>query len=206
MTFQRSDGSLGSDYYARTAELSPEQRRTIREFEWAQADIPRRLWPMLHDGAPGEDVGPLAARPTPALDAASRFLSPTNDKAILVLSGNVGTGKTVAAAWACAWNGGRFVKAIDIVRAGVYSDHTWLRQVWRSNVLVVDDVGTEPLDANGWSLSAIGSLFDERYDGSRKTVVTTNLQAQEFKIRYGPRVWRRVLEVGRWFDLGEAVK
>lgn len=206
MTFQRSDGNLGSDYYARTATLSPEDRRTVREMEWTQTGIPARLWPMLHDGAPDETVGPLAAKPTPALDAASRFLAPGEDRKFLILSGEPGTGKTVAAAWACAWNGGRFVKAMDIVRAGVYSDHVYLRNVWRARVLTVDDVGTEPLDANGWGLAAIGNLFDERYDGNHRTIVTTNLKAEEFKPRYGPRVWRRVTEVGRWVELSGVAK
>lgn len=201
-------GYLGSDYHPRTAELPPEDRRIARERSWQARGIPERMWPALHDGAPDEPaVGPLAARPTPALDAASRFLGPTDMATFLVLSGPVGTGKSFGAVWAAAWNGGRFVAAIDLLRAGLYpADPAFWPQLRFCSALVVDDLGVEPLDKGGFGLTALESLISARYDGRRKTILTTNLTPADVKARLGERVWRRITEAGRWVNLAEVVQ
>lgn len=200
-------GYLGSDYHPRTAEQPPEDRRAAREAAWSARGIPARLWPVLHDGAPDEPVGPLAPRPTPALDAASRFLSPTDRGTFLVLSGPVGTGKTLAAAWTAAWNGGRFVKALELLRAGLYpQDPGFWPRLHAARFLVVDDLGVEPLDKGGFALSTLEALIDARYDSGRKTLITTNLTPADVKARLGERVWRRLSESGRWVNLAEAVQ
>ena len=79
---------------------------------------------------------------------------------------------------------GRFVKALDLVRAGTYDDAFWTR-LKATPFLVVDDLGTEPLDDKGWALANIAALIDARYDSTAKTVITTNLDAGQFKARYG---------------------
>lgn len=181
----------------------PEVRRRARERDWAARGIPERLWAMLHDGAPDEPIGPLAARPTAALDAVSRFLAPDDPKTSLVLTGPVGSGKTVGAVWGATWNGGRVVKALDLVRAGLYpADPGFWPRLERERVLVIDDLGTEPLDGKGFGLAAIEDLIDRRYDGARKTIATTNLTKDAFRARFGERVWRRLVEAGRWVELG----
>lgn len=180
----------------------PEVRRLNREREWRARGIPERLWPMLHDGAPGEQVGPLAPKPSPALDAAARFLVPAETRTFLVLAGPVGSGKTVAAAWAAAWSSGRLVKALDLVRAGLYpDDHAFWPTLHGEKLLVIDDAGVEPLDAKGYGLAAVVGLFDRRYDAARKTILTTNLTLEAFRPRFGERVWRRLGEAGTWVDL-----
>lgn len=175
----------------------PEVRRAGRERDWRARGIPERLWPMLHDGAPDEPVGPLAPRPTPALEAVGRFLSPSERRTLLVLSGPVDAGKTVAACWGAAWGGGRVVKAIELVRAGLYpEDPGFWPRLYADRLLVLDDLGVEPLDTKGFGLAAISDLVDRRYDSGRKTIATTNLPQGAFRARFGDRVWRRLVEVG----------
>lgn len=194
-----------AEYEGRVVDL-PEVRRSHRERDWRARGIPDRLWPMLHDGAPDEPVGPLAPKPWPALEAVGPFLSPGDPKTLLVLAGSPGCGKTVGATWGAAWSGGRLVKALDLVRAGLYpADPGFWPRLFAEKLLVVDDLGAEPLDAKGFGIAAITDLVDRRYDGARKTIVTTNYAQDEFKARYGvgpgARLWRRIVEVGRWIDL-----
>jgi hypothetical protein len=197
--------SMAAEYEGRVVDL-PEVRRRGRERDWRARGIPERLWAMFHDGAPDEPVGPLAPKPTAALEAVGKFLSSADARTVLVLAGPVDTGKTVAAAWGAAWSGGRLVKAIDLIRAGMYpDDHGFWPRVHAEKLLVVDDLGTEPLDGKGYGIAAITDLVDRRYDGARKTIVTTNLPLEEFKARYGAglgaRLWRRIVEVGRFVEL-----
>lgn len=185
--------------------LTPEQLREHRERDWTAREIPRRVWRMLHDGAPpppgtppeAATCGPDAPKPWPALEAVGRFLQPEQPKTILVLTGPVDTGKTVAAAWGVAWSGGRFAKGIDLLRAGLYPDDPkfWQR-LFAAKVLAVDDLGVEPLDSKGFGLAAIEDLVDRRYDGGRKTIITTNAPPVVFRDRFGERIWRRIAEVG----------
>lgn len=180
----------------------PEVRRAHREREWRERGVPERLWASLHDGAPDEPIGPDAPRPTDALETVGRFLSPSERRTVLVIAGPVGCGKTTAAAWGVAWHGGRFVKAIELLRAGLYpSDPGFWPRLQGAKLLAVDDLGTEPLDAKGFGLAAISDLMDQRYDGARKTIVTTNLTPDELRRRFGERMWRRLAEVGWWRTL-----
>lgn len=184
----------------------PELRQQDRERSWSARGIPERLWPMFHDGAPDEPVGPLAPLPSEALEVVGRFISPAETKTGLVLAGDPGTGKTVAAAWGAAWGSGRVVKALDLVRAGLYpEDPGFWPRLQGERLLVIDDLGTEPLDAKGFGLSAICDLVDRRYDAARKTIITTNKSLAEFKERYGigagARLWRRFVETYRFHEL-----
>ena len=97
------------------AAVTADLDRRNRESRWRNAEIPVRLWPMLHASHGGSEGGPTE---TPALKAVGPFLAPSEQRTILVLAGGVGTGKTVAVAWGCAFHGGRMVKALDLVRAG----------------------------------------------------------------------------------------
>lgn len=199
--------SMAAEYADRTVPVPPELQRRSRERDWSARGIPARLWPMLHDGAPDSPaVGPLAPKPRPALEAVRLFLLPEETKSGLVLAGPVNTGKTVAASWGAAWGGGRVVKALDLVRAGLYpDDHGFWPRLQGEKLLVIDDLGTEPLDAKGYGFTAICDLVDRRYDAARKTIITTNLPLEAFRERYGgeagARLWRRLVEVYRFVEL-----
>jgi DNA replication protein DnaC len=183
-------------------------RRQQREEAWRSRAVPERLWPMLHASAAAGEPGPLLD-PTDALEAVGRFLAGTEAKTILVLAGGPGVGKTVAAGWGAAFHGGYFAKAIDLVRIGMFpreaEDARLVRELRSARLIVLDDLGAEPLDAKGYGIAAITDLVDRRYDGARKTIVTTNLPLDEFRERYGTgsgvRLWERVREVGRFVEL-----
>lgn len=190
------------DMAAVTADLD----RRNRESRWRNADVPTRLWPMLHASHAGAEGGPTE---TPALKAVGPFLAPSQRRSILVLAGGVGTGKTVAVAWGCAFHGGRFVKALDLVRAGMFPDDPgYWPGLQRAPLLAIDDLGTEPLDPKGYGHAVIADLIDRRYDANRKTVLTTNLPQPAFRQRYGEgtgaRLWDRIREAGIWVDAAGA--
>jgi hypothetical protein len=198
--------SIASQYDGKLVAAPTDLLRRTRERDWAGRGIPERIWPMLHDGAPDQPVGPRAPQPWEALEVVGRFTSPAEPKTILVLAGKVDTGKTVAAAWGAAWGLGRFVKAIDLVRAGLYpADPFYWPRLHGERLLVMDDLGAEPLDPKGFGLAAISSLIDQRYDGARKTIITTNYSLEAFRDRYGTgageRIWRRLVEVGKFHEL-----
>lgn len=156
---------------------------------------------------------------TEAVKAAREFLGNAG-RSLLLMAGGTGCGKTVAACvaldeyatieWVNARNVGRFVKAIDLVRAGTFDSEFW-DDLAEAPMLVVDDLGTEPLDEKGWALANFASLIDQRYDNCRKTILTTNLDAARFKARYcaadGGRLVDRIREAGAFVEFdGESLR
>lgn len=166
---------------------------------------------------------------TDAVRKARAFMDESNPRTLLVLSGGTGCGKTVAACvaldYATAYDPylrqrlvtpgetrpaqrfnspGRFVKAIDLVRAGTFDGAFW-ESLEDASVLVIDDLGTEPLDEKGWALANVAALLDGRYDSLRKTILTTNLPLTAFKARYcaadGGRLYDRLRESGVYVEL-----
>lgn len=137
---------------------------------------------------------------------------------VLVLSGTVGCGKSVAAAWLLDHNvrseqvplvgmepierttrlSGAWVAAAALVEASDFAPEFW-RPLRRVELLVVDEAGAERLDAKGRALGNFTELLRRRYDDGRRTVVTTNLP---------PAQWLRLYtegDGGRLRDrLGEA--
>lgn len=59
---------------------------------------------------------------------------------------------------------------------------------------MLDDLGAEPKDERATPL--IASLLCERVDDARKTLVTTNLDPDAFRARYGDRVFDRMRDHG----------
>jgi len=190
------------------------------------AEIQRRLLREARSRA-RESIG-LPARVTKLLDSpdeteavakALEFLA-SETRSLLVMAGGTGCGKTVAACVALdrymtpdGWSmrrQGRFVKAIDLVRAGTFDGEYWDR-LNCAPMLVVDDLGTEPLDEKGWALSNIAALIDRRYDACAKTILTTNLDVAKFKARYcatdGGRIIGRLREAGAFVEFdGESLR
>jgi DNA replication protein DnaC len=210
--YEAEEARLEGERQAEMVEAERRFRRQQVENLRARSEIPKRVWPFLD-----------APRQTPALDAAFEFAGSERDT-ILVLAGGVGCGKTVAACAALErWvtetirrsraNGyrpvyardaeGRVVKAIDLARAGTFDREFW-DKLAAVDFLVVDDLGTEPLDEKGWMVANVRALIDRRYDDERRTILTTNLGLEAFKTRYcadGGRLLDRLRECGAFIGL-----
>lgn len=180
--------------------------------------IPPRLGMLISE--------PDRMAPTPAMAAVSQFLaeyeagaggrlwypSATN---ILVLAGPHGVGKTVAAAsmarWASVrsvagygWSKGEtplFHHAAELLSMGLYEHDEERRRIKRTPLLVVDDLGAEYMDGKGVWSSFVDWLINCRHEALGLSVITTNLDADHFRDRYGPRVYDRMRHVADWRDL-----
>lgn len=143
---------------------------------------------------------------TTATKAVVKFLSSPRDAWCLVLAGHPGTGKSTAAAhylWVTAdtHNVGsstaqRWYTAHEVSRISNYSNSAGyksdLEKIMRVPVLVIDDLGVEYLDKNGFFNSRFDEIMDARYNNFRKTIITTNLAPDNFQKRYGKRVTTRI--------------
>jgi DNA replication protein DnaC len=142
---------------------------------------------------------------TLAFSWTERFLAAhqTPRARFLWLTGAVGVGKTVAALWAIAERGGRYVMADDARRA-FGQEHDEARalrpRLIDCGLLVVDDVGTAR-DASEEE-RALFELLNARQGGRRQTILTGNLSRAEVSERFGGRVISRVFHSGAVVDCG----
>jgi hypothetical protein len=152
---------------------------------------PIRLWPLL-------DSGELLV--TEAMSAVTTFRD--DQSSFLVLAGGLGTGKTVAGAWLCDSHAGPalFLDSTEIARAPWYNNPG--QGQWESvDVLTIDDLGVEYVDAKGWFLMVLDGVMNARYNRGVKTIITTNLTLERFKGRYRERMMDRIHEAGRFVEL-----
>ncbi len=125
----------------------------------------------------------------------------------LVISGQTGVGKTVAAAiWVDeGTNTARMVSATQLAmltKARVDKDK--FEELCRCSVLAIDDLGTEVDSDRGAFRSRFDRLMSRRIAASKRTVITTNLTAIEFQhpgIGYGDRIWSRLSQHGRFDEV-----
>jgi hypothetical protein len=120
----------------------------------------------------------------------------------LLLLGGVGSGKSTAAgAYAVNWatdyrRRPLWVRAVEASRmSGFGADAEARFGVWReASLLVVDDLGTELMTPT-WQ-QALDDVMDFRYQHSLRTILPSNLTADEFKKRYGERISDRIRHEG----------
>lgn len=176
--WQKHDAVV-ADVYARAAADAAEKVQWRRDKAVAEMCIPPRV------------LGILAT----AFDSEARRLL-VDAPLVTVLAGNPGNGKTVAA---CAWlherPAGLFVAAPALSRWDRYNQEK-MAKLLSAPALVVDDLGTEYQDAKGHFAAFIDEIVNHRYDHKLPMVATTNLDAADFKVRYGERVVDRIREAG----------
>ena len=150
-------------------------------------------------------IEPDGPKLTDATKAVVKFLTAPREAWCLVLAGNPGTGKSTAAAhylWVTAdttktgpstaqrwWTAHEVSRVSQYHQSGVESG---LEKLMRIPVLVIDDLGVEYLDKNGFFSSRFDEIMDSRYNNFRKTIITTNLNSEDFQKRYGKRVTTRI--------------
>ncbi len=146
------------------------------------------------------------------------------DGAILVISGKIGCGKTVAStAGALLYQhlsrcriqydmppleeeGRRAIKFKIIssrhILEASFSD-------WRDEYtahqgcLVIDDLGREYFSEKGFGIAEWDYLFDCRYADKLPTIITTNLEPAELIQKYNQRVYDRLKECAIWIRVSE---
>ena len=145
-----------------------------------------------------------AASDSPAVVSTRQWLNA--GRSWLLLAGDVGTGKTVAAGWALrevARQGQTvaFRRAAEVARlSGFDAGAQELHRLKRVGLLVLDDLGTEC--ATGWGTSILHELLDTRHEAKLRTIITSNLKRADARARLGDRMADRVQQDGRvvWLE------
>jgi DNA replication protein DnaC len=145
----------------------------------AERHAARALFVLEQSGA-GERSLQAAASPqqTVALEAAQLWMAENPHRWALVLRGDVGTGKTVAACWclrraALQGESVAFRKAGEVARlSGFDAGAAELKLLKGVGLLVLDDIGAEKL--NEWGQALLVELLDARYEANARTVITGN--------------------------------
>ncbi len=171
-----------------------------------RADRARQRLSAFRKAVP-QRAGEIAAATTtyvPAVASMANWHAATKDKGgIAVLSGVTGAGKTVAAAWYVyqivvteqRW-AFPFIRAAELATLSRYGGER--DKYLDAERLVIDDLGSEYLDAKGSFLVDLDELVDRFYAGKRHLVITTNCTKATFKKRYGERITDRLRECGTW--------
>jgi hypothetical protein len=138
------------------------------------------------------DVVVRGVDPTEATQAVDEWL-PTG-KRLLLLSGGVGTGKTVAGAYAIQRSRGRWLYAPNITKVAQFGDAAAaaMAPLRATKLLVVDDLGAEFSQTTGWGRTEIANLIVERYEDGLRTLITTNLDAKAWKVYADERLRDRL--------------
>lgn len=85
-------------------------------------------------------------------------------------------------------------KLFERLRAGIsanhgdYMDH--LHQLIDDDLVILDDVGSS--GHNAWREEVLMEALDYRYKDGKKTVITSNLDQDDFKRTYGERITSRL--------------
>lgn len=155
--------------------------------------VPERFRSVIRNGC----------SPTPAVTRVREWAA--GDGWCVVLAGGFGVGKSVAAA---LWlrerarhvgvnhaRARRWWTAAELARVGNY-DAQAFDALAHASSLVIDDLGAEYRDVGGSFVALFGDLITARHGSLRKTVITTNLNADDLRERYGERVTERLREGG----------
>jgi DNA replication protein DnaC len=135
---------------------------------------------------------------------------PSSKRSILVLGG-VGAGKTHGlVAYLVEWlyrnnsRSGGYVTAYDLAHMMHAKKFDQLEKVSRVQLLLIDDLGTEP---SGWKgadfVAHFENLFNERHRQLKHTFMTSNLTMDVFKEAYGERLVSRLRQIGDVYQTSE---
>ena len=153
------------------------------------------------DGARTQRQRSLAARGL-CRDYADRY--PATDRPGLLLMGNTGLGKTYLLN--CIQNaligrgfapvkvtGYRLFEAMRGAHFGDAEKEAEFRQLIGCDILLIDDLGTEPMMQN-ITREYLFTLLNERQTQQKHTVMATNLNHTDLLARYGERVLSRLMD------------
>lgn len=201
------------EWAAHDAKLQAEAEERTRRAE-EEVRVERLAWLVQDVGVPAKDIarieGAEGISETRAMRAVREQLA--ERLMLVVLSGTRGSGKTTAAAWWLAQRQPKhdyvytqnpfFIDANHLARWPRYDDSK-MERIEKALCLVIDDLGVEYDDKQGNFRSLFDALVNARYASMLPTVITTNLNAEQFKERYGERVADRIREVGRFVSIAD---
>lgn len=187
------------EWAARETRIAAEKER-LRAADDARTERVRGPLPPEMPDWPSRllEALPTARETAPAIAALASWRH--TERCIAVLSGSVGCGKTLAAAW-WAKRHGRvgFVRASTFARVSRYGeDHAGYLE---RSALCLDDLGAEYLDAKGSFVVDLDELIDTYHADMKPLIITTNCNWQQFEARYGCRITDRLKECGEWFNV-----
>ena len=182
-----------SDLHADTCELisRPSCPRRIREHDAAVASA--ALSERLGDsGMPHglQKVVLSALRPSDATLAVDAWLE--TKQTLLLLAGGVGVGKSVAAAYAIRRTPGRWFSAPGMGQMQGFDRARDVTALLKPRLLVVDDLGAEFADRNEWARTQLRTLICQRHDDGARTLITTNLNAAQWRAYADERLLDRL--------------
>ncbi len=83
-------------------------------------------------------------------------------------------------------------RLVEIARKSYFSsEEEGLQELLEADVLFIDDLGSEPLMQNV-TVEQLYNLLNERHSRGRSTVISTNLDMEEFRTRYTERIASRL--------------
>lgn len=199
-------GRIVASVRAKSMERTAEEREAY-ERDMQRLDRQKRLSVLKSWQVPKRTLRNLHPRrllSTPALAAVQAWLAtaPRDRGWCLTLSSRPGVGKSSAAAWWLLEESAGLEPSPEPVRRWCTSGYLLRVSSFDGTTaalagpgpLVIDDLGVEFLDRGGHFHSRLDELLDERYSQMRPTLITTNLNAQAFKERYGDRITDRIRE------------
>ena len=149
------------------------------------------------------------------IETVAKWLTLRHGRLGLLLYGNVGTGKTTMLRAVCRLvnyaakpeynemtmydaprNTVDIVRAKDVVEA-YQNDRKTFEKMCRLKMLAIDEFGVEAIDVKsfGNSNEPIIDLLSTRYDRQRVTLISSNLDLDEIRNRYGLRLQDRFVEM-----------
>jgi DNA replication protein DnaC len=200
---------LGPEDVARPCECR--ERRIARARSRGVASvIPPRFRGVGLDRPP---ISEMARRPDlePVVDEVRDFCAAISERLDaglgLWIMGDVGTGKTTLAMLVSktALEQGRSVAIYSVPRLlarirrtydadpGEQSYLEFFRRLTSVDLLHLDDLGAEK--SSDWVLEQLYAIVNERYEGERSVVVTTNLDPGELEEQIGARTVSRLVEM-----------
>lgn len=88
------------------------------------------------------------------------------------------------------------IKGYEIFENSFYSGNGLVLPNITMCSLFVDDMGAEPIVSNyGNSIIVTGELLMRRYENKKRTIATTNLNAESLREYYGERIYSRMKEM-----------
>jgi len=86
---------------------------------------------------------------------------------------------------------------LELVRKAYFSNEERAEELSEIDVLMIDDLGSEPLMQNV-TVEQLFNLLNERLDKGLSTVISTNLTMEELQGRYTERIASRLRDKNNW--------